>query len=119
MSIFSKHTPAHAEQVKTCQSKEELNELLKSFTELSVDELDAVSGGVDWVDLISYNKMDYSKCDVHGYWTGNADCYLSCPYAATCDNLVWSPGDPCEDVKPENVSSDFAAGRITGADFFA
>ena len=28
-------------------------------------------------------------------------------------------GDTCKDVKTENVSSDFATGKITGADFFA
>lgn len=28
-------------------------------------------------------------------------------------------GDTCKDVKTENVSSDFATGKITGVDFFA
>ena len=119
MSVFSKLTPEHAEQVKNCKNKEELMELLKIFTELSVDELDAVSGGYGGAHIFSYNKMDYNNCRYHDRWTGNEDCYIDCSYRNECNNIVWSAGDPCKDVKPENVSSDFATGRITGADFFA
>lgn len=115
MSIFSNLTPEQVEKVKNCKSKEELEELLKGFSALSADQLDAVSGGCGWW----LASLDYDKCYDHTYWTGNENCYLSCPCYWHCDNVLYSRGDTCEDVKPENVSSDFASGRITGADFFA
>ena len=79
--------------------------------ELTSDQLKEALGG---------ESFDYlrSNC-LHPGW-GVEDCG-KCPALLECryDWEYWHSGDSREDVKPENISSAFAEGRISGAEFFA
>ena len=97
MSLFSELTPEQKKLIKNCKSKEETDTRLKGFTALSPEELTVASGG----DYDPYSDLDTER------------------YLARERENCGSFGDTCKDVKTENVCSDFATGKITGADFFA
>lgn len=96
MSIFSDLTPEQKKLTKNCKSKEELNKLLKGFTALAEEKLTVVSGGDSEPDIDPDSEDWRVEQRRYPHW-----------------------GDVCKDVKTENVSSDFATGKITGVDFFA
>ena len=93
MSLFSDLTPEQKKLIKNCKSKEETDTLLKGFTALAPEELSVVSGGDSETDID--------------------------PDVDPWEDRERKWGDTCKDVKTENVSNDFATGKITGADFFA
>ena len=111
MSFFSKLTAVQKEQAKNCKSEEELNDLLKSFGVLEDGQLGEVAGGGwDWEE------------------DGTGSAHPGCPhpdwpvrFCQACSEYPTCPvgGDSRDDVKAENISSAFAEGRISGADFFA
>ena len=108
-SQFTNMNEEQKNMAKDCKSKEELSNLLESeMMKLSDDQMDTVGGGEGSNSSDCPHPEEGGMCGECDYRMVNG---IKCP---ACEL-----GDSREGVSPEMVSKDLAAGKLTGAAFFA